>query len=204
MSWRKWCLGLAVIGWINFTNAQAAQIYPVEGGIVFRGSIISGDHQKFLAASKRTKINHIFLDSAGGQVIEALKLAEQFRANGFSTHVSSNSICASACVLLLAGGVVRSADQGATIAVHVGSGLFSDEIELEFRRMLREYGVDGARVLASYFERSMAMLTLKQAHFLLKSGVSLELLELASSIHHLDARELSIAEARRFNLINID
>jgi hypothetical protein len=89
-------------------------------------------------------------------------------------------------------------------APQFGSGLYIlGLIEIAGLNETRWKGY-GARVLASYFERSMAMLTLKQAHFLLKSGVSLELLELASSIHHLDARELSIAEARRFNLINID
>jgi hypothetical protein len=204
LSWRKWFLGAAVLGCINLTNAQAAQIYSVDGGMIFRGSIITGDYQKFFKIAKRAEINHVFLDSAGGQVMEALKLAERFRADGYSTHVSSNSVCASACILLLAGGVVRSADQGAKIAVHVGSGLFSDEVKLDFQKILKKHGVDGARMLASNFERTAAIMTLKQAHFLLKSGVSLDLLGLASSIHHLDARELSISEARRFNLINSD
>jgi hypothetical protein len=36
----------------------------------------------------------------------------------FSTTVDSGSKCASACVLILAAGVARDADEGAVVAIH--------------------------------------------------------------------------------------
>ena len=105
---------------------------------------------------------------------------------------------------MLAGGVIRSAEPGAVIAVHVGSGLFNERAEKEFRQIIEKHGVNGVRLFASIFERQAAMITLKQANFFLRSGVSLALLELASSIHHLDAKELTLDQAKEFNLINSD
>ena len=58
----------------------------------------------------------IMLDSDGGRIFEALRMAELIRARGLDTRVERN--CASACTLILLAGKDRSAHRFAQIGFH--------------------------------------------------------------------------------------
>ncbi|MCK5932512.1 MAG: hypothetical protein KAG89_10130 [Fulvimarina manganoxydans] len=63
-------------------------------------------------------VKRLVLHSPGGSVEDALAMAADIRANGISTEVPADGYCASACPLVLAGGVTRAAGEAAWIGLH--------------------------------------------------------------------------------------
>ena len=61
---------------------------------------------------------YVYLDSPGGNVQAALKMGSLLRASGAQAWVRPNKLCASACILVLAGGVKRFAFDGARLGIH--------------------------------------------------------------------------------------
>lgn len=84
------------------------------------GSIDAGAAARFAEFLKKhdREITELHLHSPGGSVTDALSLSRQIRAAGISTRVPDNGYCASACPLVLAGGLYRSAGKQAFIGVH--------------------------------------------------------------------------------------
>ncbi|MFD2238319.1 ATP-dependent Clp protease proteolytic subunit [Aureimonas populi] len=60
----------------------------------------------------------LVLHSPGGSVSDAIAMARTVREAGLDTRVPADGYCASACPLLLAGGVSRSAGENAWVGVH--------------------------------------------------------------------------------------
>ncbi|PZX16057.1 hypothetical protein LX81_02331 [Palleronia aestuarii] len=86
------------------------------------GTIAPGDGERIaeelaprLAVEERPSI---LLQSPGGSVTDAIALGRFFREENVTTIVAMGDVCLSACPYLLAGGVTRHADEGATIGVH--------------------------------------------------------------------------------------
>lgn len=65
-----------------------------------------------------TEIRTLVLHSPGGSVDDAMTMARLVRARGLDTRVPDDGYCASACPLLFAGGVARSAGAGSWIGLH--------------------------------------------------------------------------------------
>ncbi|HEX2019125.1 MAG TPA: hypothetical protein VGO17_09330 [Aurantimonas sp.] len=60
----------------------------------------------------------LHLHSPGGSVDDAIEMAREIRRLRLSTSVPADGYCASACPLVLAGGVTREAGSGAWVGVH--------------------------------------------------------------------------------------
>jgi hypothetical protein len=75
----------------------------------------------------KLKLNAIVLNSQGGNSFAAMKIGEFVREKKLNTYVSSNANCASACVYVLIGGVVRMAY--GRVAVHRTT--FTNEYPIE-------------------------------------------------------------------------
>jgi hypothetical protein len=73
--------------------------------------------EAFLAENEK-EIGELYLHSPGGSVSDALAMSEAIRMAGVATHVPAGGYCASSCPLLLAGGLRRTAGEGAFIGVH--------------------------------------------------------------------------------------
>ena len=91
--------------------------------INFDGPIVAGDTQRFLAfvrANPRDvmKAAAIRLNSPGGSVAEAVKLADQLERSGFMVTVESGQECASACFLLFVSGQFRWMHSEAQVLLH--------------------------------------------------------------------------------------
>lgn len=67
---------------------------------------------------RHPQVRTVLLDSPGGEVLGSLSTAELIRRRGLNTMVPFNSDCASACVILLAGGVERRVAPGTKVGVH--------------------------------------------------------------------------------------
>ena len=103
-----------------------------EGGpaLLLEGEIFLGDTDrivpKLLRIYRQGGIPRLILDSPGGNIIDAEKLALLIRRAGIPVAVMAGRMCASACFLLFAASPDRSASAQALIGVHSAS-LFGDE-----------------------------------------------------------------------------
>lgn len=169
--------------------------------ILLSGEIMSGDLEQVEAALNR-KLAPIHLDSNGGQVLEAIKIGELIRSKSLETRLPYNSSCASACVLLLAAGVIRTADETAGIGIHMSSGVFNEELISKLEELISSDGVAVVPLIVSIFEKQAGLVTLKQVDYLMRMGVSLSLLKRATLVHHLDIEWLTLDDALKYNIIN--
>jgi hypothetical protein len=79
-----------------------------------------------LDAAKLTEGDFVVLSSPGGQLDQALIMGDVIRSRGLTTMVAKtdaqgrlrSSYCASACVLIFAGGKIREAFPGSVLGVH--------------------------------------------------------------------------------------
>ncbi|SDE49227.1 hypothetical protein SAMN05421538_10757 [Paracoccus isoporae] len=92
----------------------------VGGAIRLSGQIAGGDADRFARwfDENRPAETLIWLDSSGGSVADALAIGRTIRAARLDTEVADGSVCLSACPYILAGGVNRSASEGAVVGVH--------------------------------------------------------------------------------------
>lgn len=87
--------------------------------LVLTGTISPGDVERFTDFMiARDAPEHVFVNSPGGSVGDALAIGRALRAMEVKTRMSSADICLSACPYLLAAGVQRSVDEGALVGVH--------------------------------------------------------------------------------------
>lgn len=199
----RWFVGIGLTLFL-LSPTPAATLQRVDAGILLQGEILPGDLQRVRNVLDAQGNVPILLHSNGGRVGEALQIAELIRTRRLTTHLPPKAVCASACVLIFAGGVVRTADRTARIGVHMGSGLLNEEAIEMIRKIYKQYGAEGAAIIGARFEQAAALSVLKQVNFYLTSGVSLRLLQLATSVNHLDIRWLTPAEAREYNIVNVD
>lgn len=107
-------LSAAIFCLLFSVHAFSADISLVEKkGILISGKIENGDYrkfQKFLDAGGENLQGfyaRVFLNSRGGNVAEAMKIANLIEKGYTITSIRENEVCFSACVLLWAGGVER-------------------------------------------------------------------------------------------------
>src|SRR5262249_28583042 len=100
-------LALALLTASALTPAVAAQFTRDGNGHLFvTGPIDQGDDERF-AAVLDGDVTTVSLTSNGGRVLEAVAIGRLIRARGLNTEVPIS--CVSACALVWAGGVKRTA-----------------------------------------------------------------------------------------------
>ncbi|MBO0662596.1 ATP-dependent Clp protease proteolytic subunit [Jiella sp. MQZ9-1] len=116
--------------------------------------------QAFLDKPESAGVQTLVLHSPGGSVADAIAMARDIRARKVSTRVPADGYCASACPLVLAGGLTRRAGDGAWVGVHQVYAVSGDEPGLpsdvdrsiadiqqtsaECQNLLAEMGIDPA------------------------------------------------------------
>lgn len=97
------------------TPLQAAQFTVGKHGfgLLISGPIQRGDYAKLGTYALSTKgrnalLNAVFLDSPGGDVGEALKIANLLDQSFANTFVDKDAVCASSCFLIWAAGSIRN------------------------------------------------------------------------------------------------
>jgi hypothetical protein len=119
-----------------------------------RGEITAGFADKVIAQIRKRRASGLIIESSGGSVYEARKLGRFLRANGMRTAV--DSLCLSACVDVLAGGVARYITPGAKLGIHqskvpkqISSHEGGQAYVAEAALYLREMGVDDTVALVA-------------------------------------------------------
>lgn len=186
----------------NANKAHAAEFEIRKNSIRLSGEIIAGDEIDFLRALDNHGNQLIETVGPGGNLSAALKIGEIIRERGLATHLPSYETCASACVIIFAGGLIRTAGHQSKFGIHMASGVFNEQFVNAAEEAIIDLGSSAVPVIVSLFEAAATELTLKQVTFYLKSGISLQLLEKTSQVHHLDIYWLSKEEAHMFNLVN--
>jgi hypothetical protein len=105
----------------EFVIEHGAKEYGL--GISIRGQINQGDFDRFklfLLEDDALKgyANHVWLNSPGGDVVEAMRFAELFDKSSASVNVGPYSKCYSACVFMFAGGNSRTVFPLGELGVH--------------------------------------------------------------------------------------
>jgi hypothetical protein len=132
---------------------QRVPLDPPLIGVAATGPIVPGDFDR-LDAFIRTlpQTDHIlgfFIDSPGGNILEAEKIALLINKTAATVTIPSDSQCASACFLLFAAAAHRFMGPNALIGVHSASengeeNLFSMGFTTAFARDAAGYGVPDA------------------------------------------------------------
>jgi hypothetical protein len=94
--------------------------------ISISGDIAPGDADLLKARIKAAndagkQVTSLRLNSAGGNLLEAVRLADAVRFARMSTNVGQSATCASACFLIFAAGETKYASISARIGVHGAS-----------------------------------------------------------------------------------
>jgi hypothetical protein len=94
--------------------------------ISITGNIAPGDIDALRASIKAANdagklVTSLRLNSYGGNLLEAARVADWVKSAKISTNVGQNSTCASACFLIFAAGETKYANISARIGVHVAS-----------------------------------------------------------------------------------
>ncbi|RIY03353.1 hypothetical protein D3218_00875 [Aureimonas flava] len=101
--------------------ARAMSFHLGEGGVASAvGRIDAGTAEAFrhFLEDDGEDVRRIVLHSPGGSVRDAIAMSRLIRERALETEVPADGYCASACPLVLAGGVRRSAGEASWVGVH--------------------------------------------------------------------------------------
>ena len=172
MKFSSWALLVATAVFSN--QAISAQIFIKNKGtgiaqVALEGEIESGDSAKLLATIKENPVDLIVtrgmvVNSPGGSVTEAIKIAKIIEASGMTLRVEHQDTCASACFILFASASYRWASDDASILIHrpyfvsppTTSAEYSRSIELQQKGMneMREF-LQARSVSSSIIDKMM-------------------------------------------------
>ncbi len=160
---------------------RATAFVPIQGEI---------DSDKYLTVANALRdfqgVVVVRIESLGGDVRAAISLGRLFRNYRASITVPVDGICASACVLIYAGGSVRFLAPGAKLIVH--------------RPYLTGIATaDNAETRSRYVELRSSV-----TRYLSDMNVASGLFDLMQGIPPADQRILSDVEAKSFGLIQVD
>ncbi|WP_018859488.1 hypothetical protein [Rhizobium sp. 42MFCr.1] len=91
-----------------------------DGVLLAQGTIEPGAAARFDAEirARGEYVKTVALDSPGGSIGDAIAISTVIRERKIATSVASGALCVSSCPIVMAGGVVRTADKDAVIGVH--------------------------------------------------------------------------------------
>lgn len=111
----------SVVHSAEFVIERGAKEYGL--GISIRGQINRGDFDRFKSFlleddALRGYTNQVWLNSPGGDVVEAMRFAELFDKSSAAANVGPYSKCYSACVFMFAGAASRTIFPQGELGVH--------------------------------------------------------------------------------------
>jgi hypothetical protein len=158
-----------------------------------------------ILAEHPDQIAEIWLRSPGGNARAGNAAGYVIREAGIPTRIPSGWACFSACNFMFMGGAVRFVDQGGLFIVH----MFTQLANGSWARQELQSGANQVEVAAS-LEQSAALLATEDNDFLIRMGVSRQLLSdvmyqqraVAGEVDRSTRRCLTQAEVRQYNVVN--
>jgi hypothetical protein len=174
-------------------GASAAEVVTLN----LRGTITARTLDRFFEAVEKVRGDPVpaglivQLDSPGGDGVAAMRIGRVARAH--RAHVFVRGRCASACIFILAGGVVRSAGEG-KVGVHRGT---LTQFRPGVGSVPADLSLPEAKAVLARAERDAA-------EYLAEMGMPAELMQLMNSVPYNSMRWLTGEEARRLGLVGVD
>ncbi len=145
----------------------------------------------------------IWLDSPGGSVDGGYHLGRHIRGLGIPTRVPRGASCASACVDVFLGGIMRFADHDRAIGIHMGTRSHTPGLSQDVSRRIGAEGERAAGAIIQRFEQEGAIDTAEWTRYVLQMGASVRLVQRAVSVPAGSMQFLSVEELRRLNVVNV-
>lgn len=160
----RWIVAVAVVAMLALMATPATAMtfkFGTTGDglrvIVAVGEIKRGDARRLARALERADRDRhgtlrLYLESDGGLVDEALRMAELMSAAGVSTIVRKGTLCASACAsILFVAGKYRTVERGGLLAIHSCFDARTGRAATECNAMISAHadsvGVSGATMM---------------------------------------------------------
>ena len=109
MRWRYWLMATFTLAMTNSAYPGDFDVLPSRGTIAFSGRIEAGDTERLVAILRKNRFHSLHVDSLGGSVDEAIRMAQVVKALYLGVRVTPGKPCASACFLLFLAGSGRGA-----------------------------------------------------------------------------------------------
>ena len=178
----------------EFIDAQGRPIIRLSGEVVDNSAGFVINHLQ------RSSAREIWLDSGGGDVAQAYEMGHYIRANGYRTRIISDAMCASACVDIFMGGILRTADPGARVMIHPGSISNTGGADLLAHYVEKNEIKQGVQFIEQVTTASAA----EWSDYISFMGISKKLVEYAAQVRHDCVIRLNPYELKYFNLTNTD
>jgi len=178
--------------------------------LIAHGDIKVGDSEQLRSVLNRTNISAatVYLDSSGGSVGESFRIGALIRERRLGTVVPNSAECASACVFVFAGGIVREVHPGGKVGVHMASMMFDEEYVNRLETLLLTQTSlsvhDRVRVIVAHNEQVASTTMAAIANYLVKMGLSMRLLFPTTETSHFDIHWLTSNELRDYNVVNTE
>ena len=118
------------------------------GNVILDGMITQADAD--LVISELSNGDNLLINSTGGDLLAAFRIARTVRERGVTTRVNSTGWCQSACVLVFSAGVKREAGEHLLFMLHPATrnGKYDYEYTALLLNALIMYGVKGTPLLS--------------------------------------------------------
>jgi len=102
----------------SYQDEQDTIVITERDDILYIKGHIGPNITNYILSQNPKKIKRIILNSYGGKLYQALKIAKFIRNNNIDTYVGKNSICYSACTVIFQAGKNRIAHKTAKFLYH--------------------------------------------------------------------------------------
>lgn len=194
-------VGLLAAGGVERAAALEAELFFVDGKRVLflSGPVRVGDQDKIIPRIAKRDFDEIWIHSNGGDVEAAYEIGYAIRERGLATRVAASHVCASACVDMFLGGVIRHVEPGALMVIHPGS-ISNSSVILNGLRAIDDE--EDARMTIRSIERRTTHETANWAQYLNFMGVSVELVNRAAEVDFSEGICLTEDELIYYNIVN--
>ena len=169
---------------LGFTDVQGREVVSLR----VEGSIVVNDDKEFMNAlndinqhNYRVQFDSVVLNSPGGNLYSAMKIGTAIRGNHLSTLVLPHDSCASACALILQGGVCKMAS--GAVGIH--------------RTQFEEEAIPLDEVKLKVYKNRRSI-----EHYLKVAGASPHYIWLFNAIPNWEMKYLASFEKRDFGLFS--
>lgn len=202
---------------ILFSNrAICAEIFIKNSGtgvpqVALEGEIKPGDSSKLLSVIKSNPIDLIvtrgmIVNSPGGSVTEAIKIAKIIEASGMTLRVENKDTCASACFILFSSASYRWASDEASILVHrpyfisppSSSAEYAKSVELQQKAMNEMRDFLQARSVPSSIIDKMMTYPSNQAYKITLSDIYQRIGSMSPTLEELTLRKCGLSNSNIF------
>lgn len=189
-----------------YTNVSALEYEVTQVGkeqvLLLKGKFSEGDKGHLGRVLNRGRIDEVWFDSPGGNVMEGLEIGRRIRSYGLATRIPRGATCASICAFAFLGGVIREIESGGKYGVHMFSMANNKQMLERVTQLIRHGGQEAAEDIIMGVEQESAQQARIHADFLLEMSVSLRLLFPNYDTSHDSVYWLNRSELVSYNVVN--